>query len=136
MRITILGMSILSSTLLMLGGQDIPDARAQQDPGRTRRGSRERDVRIEAPAILVAQLRRARGRRRLATGGDVGVLGDVERVEAARFSLARKLDWRHRAIGRMDGDTEVHGRLVHEGARVGEDARRGSATSARYRARP
>ncbi len=73
-----------------------------------RRRGAERDPRIERALVFLGEHRVAGGRRGAAAHRDVRVLGDVQRMEAARFGLARDLDRAHRAIGREDRDAELH----------------------------
>ena len=73
------------------------------------RGCGQDDQRVEGARVLPGQLVVAGGRRGAADDRDVGVLGQVDRVEAAGLGLDGELDGIHRLVGREDGDPEPHG---------------------------
>ena len=92
---------------LPLGHEADPGAEGDAIGDRGRR--RERHQRVEGALVLLAQLVVA-GRRRRAPGDrDVGVLGEVERREAALLRGARERDGIHRLVGREHRHPEAHG---------------------------
>ena len=98
-------------------GRPMPGA--EPDRLRHRGGGGERDVGIGAAQVLLAELGAAGRRRGPPAGRDVGVLGDVERVEAASLGLAGDLDGLHRLVGRVDRDADLHALLVPRLASAG-----------------
>ena len=77
--------------------RDEADAGAEQDALGHRGRGRERDERVERALVLLGAARRRRWAAACAGAGDVGVLGHVERVEAAGLGLAGE-----RRPGRID----------------------------------
>ncbi len=66
--------------------------------------------RVEGVRVLLGQ-RLAAGEGRAPADRDVGVLGDEERLEAARFGLAGQLVDADRVVSGEDADADVHGIL-------------------------
>jgi hypothetical protein len=91
-----------------LGGEQ--DAGAHPQPLRGGGDRGEGHQRVEAAPVLLGELRVAGGRRRPPAGGDVGVLGQPERLEAALLGGDRQLDHIDRRVGREHGDAEAHWR--------------------------
>ncbi len=73
-----------------------------------RGGGGQGHERVEGALVLLGQLGLAGGRGRAAADGDVGVLGQVERVEASGLDLAGQGDDVHRLVGGEDGDPVAH----------------------------
>ncbi|MEZ5321010.1 MAG: hypothetical protein R2698_02810 [Microthrixaceae bacterium] len=87
---------------------DEQDAGSQEDrSGPYRRGG-EGDEGVHGAAVLLRELVLARGGWGDPGLGDVGVLGQVERLEAAGLRLHRQLVGPHRPIGGEHRDAETH----------------------------
>ena len=71
-------------------------------------GRHERDERIERALVLLGQLGLAGGRRCAPAGGDVGVLREVEAVEAPGLGLAGDIGRCDRPIGQEQRHPEAH----------------------------
>ena len=74
-----------------------------------RGGGGQRDQRVEAALVVVEAHAADEGGRRVLLHGEVGVLGQVERVEAELFDRAGQHGRGQVAVGQGGGDAEAHG---------------------------
>jgi len=100
----------------VLGGLDRVALHDEADPGRDTQARRHRGgggERHEGLVGVVVHLRElgAAGPRRAALDGDVRVLGDPERLEAARLELTREVGGLDRGVGEEDRGAVVQGAL-------------------------
>ena len=108
---------------LVLGGEQ--DAGAESDARGDGGGGGQRDQRVEAALVVVeAHAADERGRRVL-LDGEVGVLGQVERVEAELLDRGGEDGRRQVVVGQGGGDAEAHGQdpaAVRSGGELGQGA--------------
>jgi hypothetical protein len=93
---------------LALGRQR--DAGAERDPLGDGGGRGQRDEGIQRALVALGQLGLAGRWRRDAADRDVGVLGQVQRVEAPVLDLTGQRRDVDRLVRREDGDSVAHGR--------------------------
>jgi hypothetical protein len=85
-----------------------PDRGTQPDPlGQCGRGTQSH-VGVEAALVLFTQNRVPGWRRRSPADGDVGVLGDVKRVEASVLGLLGQLNGAHGQVRCVHRDADLH----------------------------
>ena len=101
--------SCLARTIgIVLGDQHDPGA--EEDPTGDRRRRGQGHDGVEAAAVVVERHPLDQGRRLVGPHREVGVLGQVEGVEAALLGGQGQLGRGHGQIGEECGDAEAHGR--------------------------